>query len=213
MKLFVQIFFYKFLGKIFLYFFTRIKVVKAYKRLNGDESLIIFSNHSSHLDVIVLMSELPIPLMKKVHPIGADDYFARNVLLKFFTEYVMNAVLVSRKMKRNMTDPLLEIQKLLDKGHSIILFPEGTRGKTDTVTSFKPGIAHILKLNPEVSYLPVYIEGTGKVLPKGSKLVKPYKIKVNFGIPEKIAPDVNSVETIVKKLENELMSLSTKERI
>lgn len=207
MKLFVQIFFYKVLGKFFLQLFCRIKVNKDHLQLSDSESFVIFSNHSSHLDVIVLMSELPITLMKKVHPIGAVDYFARNKWLKFFTEYVMNAVLVSRKIGRNMTDPLLEIQKLLDMSHSIIIFPEGTRGKADSISAFKPGIAHILKLNPHVNYLPVYIAGTGKVFPKGARMLRPNKIKINFGIPQKISSDENSVEQILKKLGDELNNL------
>ena len=55
----------------------------------------------------------------------------------------------------------------IDAGYSLILFPEGTRGKSEQMGKIKSGIARILSLRPEVKYIPVFMTGMGRSLPKG----------------------------------------------
>ena len=39
----------------------------------------------------------------------------------------------------------------------------------------KSGIARILSLRPEVKYIPVFMTGMGRSLPKGKMILLPYK--------------------------------------
>ena len=71
----------------------------------------------------------------------------------------------------------------IDAGYSLILFPEGTRGKSEQMGKIKSGIARILSLRPEVKYIPVFMTGMGRSLPKGKMILLPYKASVYYGIP------------------------------
>lgn len=69
-------------------------------------------------------------------------------------------------------------------GYSLILFPEGTRGKPEQMGKIKSGIARILSLRPEVKYIPVFMTGMGRSLPKGKMILLPYKASIYYGIAQ-----------------------------
>jgi 1-acyl-sn-glycerol-3-phosphate acyltransferase len=71
----------------------------------------------------------------------------------------------------------------IDAGYSLILFPEGTRGKPEQMGKIKSGIARILSLRPEVKYIPVFMTGMGRSLPKGKMILLPYKASIYYGMP------------------------------
>lgn len=47
----------------------------------------------------------------------------------------------------------------------------------------KSGIARILSLRPEVKYIPVFMTGMGRSLPKGKMILLPYKASIYYGMP------------------------------
>ena len=71
----------------------------------------------------------------------------------------------------------------IDAGYSLILFPEGTRGKPEQMGKIKSGIARILSLRPEVKYIPVFMTGMGRSLRKGKMILLPYKASIYYGMP------------------------------
>ena len=82
-----------------------------------------------------------------------------------------------------------EARKTLDKavetiknGCSVIIFPEGTRSKTNEIQPFKKG-GFIMAIQGKIPILPAVISGTQYIVPKGSGLVKTGKIKIKF-MPE-----------------------------
>jgi len=82
-----------------------------------------------------------------------------------------------------------EARKTLDKavetiknGCSVIIFPEGTRSKTNEIQPFKKG-GFIMAIQGKIPILPVVISGTQYIVPKGSGLVKTGKIKIKL-MPE-----------------------------
>jgi 1-acyl-sn-glycerol-3-phosphate acyltransferase len=79
-----------------------------------------------------------------------------------------------------------EARKTLEKaittikdGCSIIIFPEGTRSKTNEIQPFKKG-GFIMAIQGKIPILPAVICGTQYIVPKGSGLVKRGKIKIKF---------------------------------
>ncbi|MEX6315967.1 lysophospholipid acyltransferase family protein [Providencia manganoxydans] len=147
-------------------------------------SRIYYANHSSHLDGLVIWAGLP-PLMRHaVHPVAAKDYWDKTPFRRYLVNKVFRAVLIDRKgdgpAKENVLEPL---EAILAKSESLILFPEGTRGDGEELSSFKSGIYHLSKKYPNVEVVPVYLENLNRVLPKGSKLVVPIICSAVVGQP------------------------------
>lgn len=75
------------------------------------------------------------------------------------------------------------MQAVLDKGESLIIFPEGTRGNGESIQDFKAGLWHLSRNNPQAQLVPIYLENLNRVLPKGSRLVVPIICSATFGPP------------------------------
>jgi 1-acyl-sn-glycerol-3-phosphate acyltransferase len=65
--------------------------------------------------------------------------------------------------------------------HSLIVFPEGTRGSGDSVAPFKSGLYHLARARPDVELVPVSLENLNRILPKGEFVPVPMISRVVFG--------------------------------
>ena len=74
-------------------------------------------------------------------------------------------IAIRRGHKESVIRMMQESEDALNSGHSLFLFPEGTRSKDLNIKRFKAG-SFRLALNTGLPILPVLIEGTGAVLPK-----------------------------------------------
>jgi 1-acyl-sn-glycerol-3-phosphate acyltransferase len=70
----------------------------------------------------------------------------------------------------------------LREGHSFVVFPEGTRSRTGELLPFKKG-ALILAIKAQAPVVPVAVSGGRAVMPKGSRLIWPATITVDFAPP------------------------------
>ena len=147
---------------------------------------IYFANHGSHLDTIILWAALPETLRRTTHPVAAADYWGRNALTRFVALNVLNAVLVDRGRSR---DPLAPLRAVLDAGQSLIIFPEGTRGREALPGPFKSGLHHLAREYPQVELVPVYLANLARAYPKGAILPAPISCVASFGAPIAFAPD------------------------
>jgi len=69
--------------------------------------------------------------------------------------------------------------KGLREGRSFVLFPEGTRSADGNLREFRKGSLKIA-LRTKVKILPVVIDGTINVTPKGSIFIRPNKVKLKI---------------------------------
>ncbi|MBP6122902.1 MULTISPECIES: lysophospholipid acyltransferase family protein [Providencia] len=147
-------------------------------------SRIYYANHSSHLDGLVIWSGLP-PLMRHfVHPVAAKDYWDKTPFRRYLVNKVFRAVLIERKGDKPATGNVLApLEAVLESKHSLILFPEGTRGDGEALSEFKSGLYHLVKKYPQVEVVPIYLENLNRVLPKGSKVVVPIICSATVGKP------------------------------
>ena len=144
---------------------------------------IYFANHTSHLDAVVLWSALPRELRELTRPVAAKDYwdssrFRRHMARSF------NAMLVDRKEIKVHRSPVQIILEQMGDQHSIILFPEGGRSKSDECMGpFKSGLYHLAKKRPELELVPVYIDNVNRILPRGEILPVPLLSHITIGGP------------------------------
>ena len=80
--------------------------------------------------------------------------------------------------------------EVLEAGEPLVVFPEGERKSGPTVQPLFEGAAY-LALKANVPIIPIGIGGSERVMPKGSKMIYPYKVHVIVGEP--IAPGVSGV--------------------
>lgn len=159
--------------------------------LRNEKQFIIIANHNSHLDTLSLLASLPHKIIWRVKAVAAEDYFGNTRIKKAFSNYFINTLLIRRKVSKDIdSNPIEKMLEAIDAGYSLILFPEGTRGEAGQMEKLKPGIAKILSVRPNVKYVPVYLTGMGKSLPKGKLLMLPFNSTVNYGE----STQVNSTE-------------------
>lgn len=162
-----------------------------------------FANHTSHLDFVALWAALPEPIRNRTRPVAAREYWERNRVRSYLATNVFQSVMVARPEPavewngfgltggRNILSPLLDE---LEKGSSLILFPEGTRGTGEEVGEFKAGLYHLCRSKPDIEAVPVYLENLNRILPKGEFLPLPLLSRVTFGPPIRPAVDEGKSE-------------------
>ena len=80
-----------------------------------------------------------------------------------------------RENTREAIKVILEGVNYLKEGHSLCIFPEGTRSKSNNVGSFKKGSLK-LALKSGVPIVPVTIDGAYKILEENNRLRKAHVI-------------------------------------
>ncbi|WP_309386600.1 lysophospholipid acyltransferase family protein [Cerasicoccus frondis] len=142
---------------------------------------IILANHNSHLDTFVLMSLFRLKRLPELRPVAAGDYFLRNKFLAWFSQSIVGIIPIQRTKPTANENPMTPLLAALDRGETLILFPEGTRGEPEKLSAFKSGVAHLMRDRPNVPVTPVFLHGLGKALPRGEALLVPYICDINVG--------------------------------
>lgn len=151
-------------------------VVEGAETIDWSRPRLLVSNHQSIIDICALFRAVPVPLhfllkqeMTKVPFVG---WYARACGMLF----------IERDNPRAGPRLRREAAALLREGHTLCLFPEGTRSRTGAVAPFKGG-AFQSAIDAGVEVLPVAIEGAGAVLPPDGFRARPGVITVRFGSP------------------------------
>ena len=69
----------------------------------------------------------------------------------------------------------------------------------------KPGIAYVLKERPHLKYVPVFMKGMGKAMPKDDNLIIPYNATLTFGQPKSIGS--TEITEILSQIEADINAL------
>jgi 1-acyl-sn-glycerol-3-phosphate acyltransferase len=154
-----------------------------------DRQRIYFVNHSSHLDFVLVWAALPPRLRSMTRPVAAKDYWDKPGLRRYLGVKVFNAVLVERNPTAGSPNAIDVLLDGLGDKHSLIIFPEGTRGDGTTIASFKSGLYRLGKARPDVDLIPSYINNVNRVLPKGEFVPVPMLASVSFGEPMHVGED------------------------
>lgn len=193
--------------QVFLKLIVGVKYLNK-QALKGQNQFILVGNHNSHLDTMALMAALSWRQLPNTHPIAAADYFGGTGIKAKISKFLINAILIKRSKDEEGEKPLDQMSKALMDGKSLILFPEGSRGEPEKMQEFHKGIGVLLLRHPEIKYIPIFMSGLGKVLPKGERLLVPFDAYVIFGLPTLVK--TKEVDEMVIEVQNEILALQQK---
>lgn len=172
---------YHYLAKIFplgILIISGVRVkVSGMENINRKDVYVFASNHSSQLDITALQWGVPNRLsMIFKKELARIPFFGWQL-------YLGPYVVVDRKDPQAAMKSLKEAKKVMDeKKISVLVFPEGTRSETGEVQSFKRG-AFYLASHSGYPIVPITINGTKKIMPKGSFKLKSGTIYLHFDKP------------------------------
>jgi 1-acyl-sn-glycerol-3-phosphate acyltransferase len=139
-------------------------------------SYVIVSNHCSHYDGPTLILVLP-----------HDFYFVikrelTRVPLWGQAVVKIGYIAIDRGQSDKAKAQMAAAAEVVRAGRRVLVFAEGTRSRRETMLPFKKGAFH-LAINAGVPILPVAVNNSRNILPKGSLLPKPGTIECVVGTP------------------------------
>ncbi|MDR2790700.1 MAG: 1-acyl-sn-glycerol-3-phosphate acyltransferase [Campylobacteraceae bacterium] len=173
-----------------------------------EKQRIYYANHSSHADFVLIWSALPKKIRENTRAVAAADYWTKTPVHRFMIRSMFNAVLVDRNSKT--LNPLKPVSEALKDGYSIIIFPEGTRNKEDTLLPFKSGIYLLAKENPSIEIVPIWLDNLKRVMPKGHFIPLPFLCTLIAGSVVKLKEGETKQE-FLDRLRDKLLSVGKSE--
>lgn len=173
---------------------------------------VYFANHGSHGDFVMVWISLPQAWREVARPVAGADYWLKGKIRPFIINQVFNGLLIMR----NGNDPkaiTAQMSEALNQNHSLIIFPEGTRNTDDNVVllPFKSGIYHLARENPDVRFVPIWIDNINRVLPKGQLVPVPVICDVNIGEPMQLH-DFETKDEFLTRTRNALLALAPRDK-
>ena len=161
--------------------------VEGRENLQGLEGpLLIYPTHISPVDPAWVMKALPAHYQTRTAIAAASDIVYEAPFIRRFAgtlELIFNCYPFARETQ--VKSSLLYTGRLLDRGFSVMLFPEGHMSRTGKLQEIMPGSA-LIAVEMSVPVVPVGITGTEKIASPGVKgVVVPHRapVKVTFGAP------------------------------
>lgn len=175
-------------------------VVKGREHLQPGKHYVIIANHQSLLDILAVCAALPINF----------KFLAKRELFQIpFMGWAMAAagyIPVDRGSHKSGREAIHRITRVLGKGVSVLLFPEGTRSPDGKIHAFKMGAFKLARDN-HVEILPIVVDGTGQALPKKSWFIKKKSVFiVSIGKPVSLEEFADSsMEEAKEKIRHEMI--------
>jgi len=152
---------------------TRLSI-KGKENIEKGRSYIVMSNHQGLVDPWVLIGKLPLQLRWTI-----KSEVKKMPIFGYALERMGHIYVGSRKRK-DAAMTLGVAAQIIREGTSVVFFPEGTRSEDGHLQRFHKGGA-IIAIRSGVPILPVTVNGSRFVLPKGTLALMPGKIEIIVG--------------------------------
>jgi 1-acyl-sn-glycerol-3-phosphate acyltransferase len=153
---------------------------------------VIVCNHNSLIDIPVSF-----PFLPRANKTIAKKSFSKIPI--FGLIYTFGTVLVDRRDERSRKQSVDDMKKVLETGLDMLIYPEGTRNRTnEPLKSFHNG-AFKLAIDTNKPIIPVVLLNTKKILPaKPAMYFTPGKIQMDI-LPA-IYPEGHSIDSLKNKV-------------
>ena len=139
--------------------------VRGIENIRKDRHYVIVANHQSMLDILVVLAGLP----HHFKFIAKKELFS----IPFIGWHIAlaNYIPIDRSSPESGKRAILAARHQLERGTSVLFFPEGTRSPDGEIKAFKTGAFKIAR-ETGTEILPLVICGTGAAVPKHSWKIK-----------------------------------------
>lgn len=145
-------------------------------RIDFSRPYLLVANHQSMIDICALFVSVPVPLRFML-----KASLGKVPFLGWYTR-AMHMILLERGKPTMLRRQLGRAVELLEQGHSLAAFPEGTRSSDGRVAPFMAG-AFQAAIAAGVPVLPIALVGSGRIMPPGSFRIRPGRIRLLAGQP------------------------------
>ncbi len=150
-----------------------------------DPPAIFVANHASHLDTALILSVLPPPMRHRTVVAAAADHFFDRRMKAHLWSFCLAAIPIERHRVNRRSAELAA--GLLEEGWNLVIFPEGGRTPDGWQQEFRGGAAY-LSVRTGRPMVPVHLDRTWRLLPKGGRRIRRAGVQVTFGLPILAAP-------------------------
>lgn len=150
--------------------------VTGAENIPSGRTVLFVSNHQGNFDIPILLGciDKPKAFIAKVEML-------KMPIIRTWMKH-MNCVFLNRDDMRQSLRVMNEATEYLKKGYSMVVFPEGTRSKGDTMGEFKAGgLRMAIKAN--VPVVPITIKGSYKLMEQNGFIIKPAEVEIVISEP------------------------------
>ena len=166
-------------GRIAWRLFGRVEL-HGLEHLHGLQGpVLLVANHVSNADAPLIGSFVTPALGRRIYWLGKQEALDWPIIGKLIEH---NAVIGIQRGAADV-DAFRTAKRVLDEGHVLIVFPEGTRSPTGALQEAKEGTT-ILALRSGARIVPIGVSGTRRVWPRGQKLPHPNRGRVVLRVGE-----------------------------
>ena len=200
-------------------------VILGWPRILGHENLtgvkgplLVVCNHIDDVDVGFVQTALPFRFRHRLATAAGGEALealrtpppGRNIFLRIFDRIawffgVMLLNLFPLPRQAGFRDSFAFAGESVDRGYSILVFPEGMHTKTGELNPFRSGVGLLAK-NLGIPVLPMRIDGLFEIKRARKRIARPYRISVRIGEPMQFA-DNAAPEEIAQALRQAVQHL------
>jgi 1-acyl-sn-glycerol-3-phosphate acyltransferase len=170
-------------------FLAKPRVIGAEDLIHAPQPAILAPNHESDIDTPLLLLALPHAWRMRTVVGAASDRWYRKPAYGLIAGFWINTFPFDRGggQRRGLAAAAAHLRD----GRNVLLFPQGTRGVGPE--GYRAGVAE-LALAANVPIVPVHIEGSALVMPKGRGVNRRARTTVTFARPLHPRPDETGAE-------------------
>ena len=169
-----------------------------------DRAAVYCANHQSNVEPPLLFHALH----PRLHILYKHEIDQIPVLARAFR--MGGFIPIDRRNKESAMRSIEQGAQSLRAGNSFLIFPEGTRSKTDELLPFKKG-GFRMALKAGAPIVPVAVSGGRAAMQRGSAIVRPVTFTIRIGEPiETRDLTVEDRETLIERVRHEIATLLAK---
>ena len=172
-------------------------VVHNQEKIPKDKPVLFMSNHQGDFDIAIFMASID-----KNTGFVAKIEMTKAPVVRTWMKYI-HCVFMDRSDIKQSLKIILEGIEVLKAGHTLVVFPEGTRSQCDEMRQFKHGTFK-LATKSKVPIVPVTLDGSYKLMEQHGGRITPARVDVYVHDP---IPTENLTKEEIDNLPNKVMEI------